>query len=63
MKTSRQYFIEKFSVETENEYTVEELSEMTDFELFNSYLAWNGLYGYTFDILDTLKQITGKEII
>jgi hypothetical protein len=63
MKTSRQKFIEKFSYETESEYTIEELSEMDDYELFDTYMKWNGIIGYTSDILEVLKQISGKDII
>ena len=63
MKTSRQKFIEKFSYETESEYTIEELSKMDDYELFDTYMKWNGIIGYTSDILEVLKQISGKDII
>lgn len=42
--------------ETEN-YTREEVENMTNKELFDAYLNWNGLIGWTETIMDTVEQL------
>lgn len=42
--------------ETDN-YTREEVENMTNKELFDAYLHWNGLIGWTETIMDTVEQL------
>lgn len=42
--------------ETDN-YTREEVENMTNKELFDAYLNWNGLIGWTETIMDTVEQL------
>lgn len=42
--------------ETAN-YTREEVENMSNKELFDAYLVWNGLIGWTDTILDTVEQL------
>ena len=65
METGEKWrIIEKyFSNKTCGEYSVERLSEMGNYELFSAYLEWNGIIGYTDDIISVLESITGKEVI
>ena len=49
-------------LEEEAEYTFEEVEEMNDFELLDAYLEWNGIIGYTTDILEAVGCLLGKDL-
>lgn len=38
-----------------------QLSEMTPFELMDNYLAWNGIHGYTDEIMRAVDSIRAAE--
>lgn len=56
----RQWLIENMVCETE--YTEQELQDMTNRELLDAYLSWNGIIGYTDDICDVFESLTGVEL-
>lgn len=39
----------------EAEYSIEEVNEMSDFELVDNWLAWQGIVDWTEDIIDVIK--------
>lgn len=39
----------------EAEYSLEEVNEMTDFELVDNWLAWQGIVDWTEDIIEVIK--------
>lgn len=39
----------------EAEYSIDEVNEMTDFELVDNWLAWQGILGWTEDIIEVIK--------
>lgn len=41
----------------DGEYSERELLDMTDFELFNAWLVWEGIIGYSEEIWDTVKLL------
>lgn len=43
----------------EAEHTEAEVESMTDFELVDAYLTWNGIIGYTEDIIDVVRHAFG----
>ena len=43
----------------EAEYTDTEVESMTDFDLVDAYLTWNGIIGYTEDIIDVVRHAFG----
>lgn len=43
----------------EAEYTAAEVEIMTDFELVDAYLTWNGILGFTEDIIDVVRHAFG----
>ena len=43
----------------EAEHTETEVESMTDFELVDAYLTWNGIIGYTEDIIDVVRHAFG----
>lgn len=46
----------------EAEYAEEEVMEMSDFELVDSYFSYNGVIGYTADFLEVVAAAYGVEI-
>lgn len=47
----------------EAEYKEARVNEMDAWELFDRYLRWNGLYGYTSDIIEAFKAAFEDEIL
>lgn len=43
----------------EAKHTDAEVESMTDFELVDAYLTWNGIIGYTEDIVDVVRHAFG----
>lgn len=41
------------------EYTESEVEQMTDFKLVDAYLEYNGIVGYTNDIVDVVLHAFG----
>jgi len=39
----------------EAEYSIDEVNEMTDFELVDNWLAWQGIVDWTEDIIEVIK--------
>ena len=39
----------------EAEYSIEEVNEMSDFELVDNWLAWQGIVDWTEDIIEVIK--------
>lgn len=39
----------------EAEYSIDEVNEMTDFDLVDNWLAWQGIVDWTEDIIDVIK--------
>ena len=46
----------------EAEYSTEDVENMSDFELVDNYLSYNGIIGFTHDILDVVGAAYGVEI-
>lgn len=44
----------------EAEYSEERVNDMSDFELFDVWLRYNGIIGYTYDIVDLVKCLNLK---
>lgn len=57
MTEKRQEIIDYLVDESEGEWTEEELSAMSNFELFDAYLTWEGIIGYTEKIMETVENI------
>lgn len=57
----KENFIKRFSDDTGGEYTIEQLSKLSDIDLFDKYLKWNGIVGYTYDILDAIQSIRNQK--
>ena len=49
--------IEYLVDESEGEYTREELEAMSKRDLLNAYLTWEGIIGFTDDILEHIEAI------
>lgn len=43
--------------ESEGEYTREELEEMSKLQLLDAYLTWEGIVGFTEDIIEHIEAI------
>ena len=43
----------------EADYSDAEVEEMTDFQLVDAYLTWNGIFGFTGDIIDVVRHAFG----
>ena len=54
---NKEKFKEWFSKREDSNYSLEDLNGMSDYELFDAYLKWLGVIGYTNDILDVIKSI------
>lgn len=39
----------------EAEYSIDEVNEMTDFDLVDNWLAWQGIVDWTEDIIEVIK--------
>ena len=44
----------------EAEYSEERVNKMSDYELFNAWLRYNGLIGYMYDIIDIVNCLNLK---
>ena len=44
------------------EYTPERVEDMTRYEMFDRYLKYNGIIGYTDDIIEQLSNATGVNL-
>ena len=53
----KEEIIEYLVDESEGDYTREELEEMSNRDLLNAYLTWEGIIGYTDDILEHIEAI------
>lgn len=49
----KQYLID------ESEYSEREVDGMTDLEMVDAYLTWNGIIGYTSDIIEAVFAAYG----
>lgn len=47
---------------TEAEYTEEQVNDMSDYELIDAYLNWEGLINWTAEIVEIMESFTGIEI-
>lgn len=54
---SKEEIIEYLVDDSEGDYTREELEEMSNRDLLNAYLTWEGIIGYTDDILEYIEAI------
>ena len=43
----------------EAEHSQEEVDNMSNFELVDAYLTWNGVIGFTEDIIDVVRHVYG----
>ena len=49
----------KYYLADEAEYDVNKLDEMDEYDLIDAYLTWEGILGYTDDIIDTVRRVFG----
>ena len=54
---SKEEIIEYLVDESEGEYTREELEAMSKRSLLNAYLTWEGIVGFTEDIIEHIEAI------
>ena len=54
--------LKKYLIE-EAEYKEARVNDMDAYELFDKYLQWNGIIGYTDDIIDAFKGAFEDEIV
>lgn len=54
---SKEEIIDYLIDESEGDYTREELEEMSKFQLLDAYLTWEGIIGFTDDILEHIEAI------
>lgn len=52
---TREDIINYLVEESEGDYTREELEAMDGFDLLDAYLQWEGICGYTRDIIDAVN--------
>lgn len=43
-------------------YSESEIKEMSDYELFDAWLRWEGIIGWTDTILNNVRDVFGVEI-
>lgn len=43
----------------EAEYDFDEVQQMDEYELIDKYLTWEGIVGFTDDIIDTVRRVYG----
>lgn len=48
--------------ESEGDYTREELEEMSKLQLLDAYLTWEGIVGFTEDIIEHIEAIYEVEL-
>lgn len=53
----RESVIDELIVDSEGEFTQKELEAMSDTELLDAWLTWNGICGYTEDILEICRKL------
>lgn len=58
---NKEKFKEWFSKREDSNYSLEDLNGMSDYELFDAYLKWIGIIGYTDDILETIQSIKNEK--
>lgn len=46
----------------EAEHTQQELDNMSNYELLDAWLTWNGIIGYTDDLVNIFEALTGTEL-
>lgn len=49
-------------LETEAEYTEEQVNDMSDYELIDAYLTWEDLINWTEEIVEIMESFTGVKI-
>ena len=54
---SKEEIIEYLVYESEGEYTREELEAMSNRDLLDAYLTWEGIIGFTEDIIEHIEAI------
>lgn len=54
---SKEEIIEYLIDESEGDYIREELEEMSNYDLLDAYLTWEGIIGFTDDILEHIEAI------
>lgn len=54
---SKEEIIDYLIDESEGEYTREELEEMSNYDLLDAYLTWEGIVGFTEDIIEHIEAI------
>ena len=54
---SKEEIIEYLVDESEGEYTREELEAMSNRNLLDAYLTWEGIVGFTEDIIEHIEAI------
>jgi len=53
----------KTILECDAEYTSEKVENMTQFELLDAYLEWEGIIGYTHDIITVVASVFGIDYL
>ena len=59
---SKEEIIEYLVDESEGEYTREELEAMSNRNLLDAYLTWEGIIGFTEDIIEHIEAIYEVEL-
>lgn len=54
---SKEEIIEYLVDESEGEFTKEELEAMSKIDLLDAYLTWEGIVGFTDDIIEHIEAI------
>lgn len=62
MAKERQNVIDYLVRESEGDWSEEELAAMSNFELMDTYLTWNGIIGFTSDIMETVNAIWNVDL-
>lgn len=52
----------KYYLTTEADYTEEQVNNMSDYELLDAFLTWEGIIGWTDTIVGIMESFTGVEI-
>ena len=59
---SKEEIIDYLVDESEGDYTREELEAMSKVQLLDAYLTWEGIIGYTDDIIEHIEAIYEVEL-
>ena len=59
---SKEEIIDYLVDESEGDYTREELEAMSKVQLLEAYLTWEGIIGYTDDIIEHIEAIYEVEL-